>query len=70
MKVFSAPISVFLSLTYRCNLRCKHCAVYWEKSPRRDLDTDDWLHFFGELGDLKVFKVRISGGEPLMRGDI
>ncbi|MBW1997352.1 MAG: radical SAM protein [Deltaproteobacteria bacterium] len=70
MKVFSAPLSVFISITYTCNLRCKHCAVYWGQNSYRDLETDTWLRFFRELSDLKVFRVRISGGEPLMRKDI
>ncbi|MBW2063658.1 MAG: radical SAM protein [Deltaproteobacteria bacterium] len=70
MEVLSAPISVFISVTYKCNLRCRHCAVYWGENTNGDVDTSTWLRFFQELSDLKVFRVRITGGEPLMRDDI
>jgi SynChlorMet cassette radical SAM/SPASM protein ScmE len=35
-----------------------------------DLDTDEWLTFFDEIERLKIFRVKISGGEPFLRGDI
>src|SRR5215471_3188221 len=62
-----------LSVTDRCNLRCAYCM------PEDDyawLPREDVLHFeeisrlvdlFAELG---VDKVRLTGGEPLMRRDL
>jgi cyclic pyranopterin phosphate synthase len=62
-----------LSVTDRCNLRCSYCM------PEQDyvwLPREDILHFeeidrlvdvFLELG---VDKVRLTGGEPLMRRDL
>lgn len=70
MGLLSAPTSVFISLTCKCNLGCRHCAVYSEETPYEELDTEIWLKFFRELADLRVFRVRLSGGEPLMREDI
>jgi SynChlorMet cassette radical SAM/SPASM protein ScmE len=70
MDLLRAPISVFVSLTYRCNMMCKHCAVYSEEASGVDLETQSWLHLFEELAGLKVFRVRLSGGEPFMREDI
>lgn len=70
MSLLSAPTSVFISLTYRCNLACRHCAVYSSAPSPTDLDTASWLTFFEELVQLKVFRVHLSGGEPFMRPDI
>jgi len=62
-----------LSVTDRCNLRCQYCMPEEEYVwlPRQDL-----LHFeeIGRLVDvftgLGVDKVRLTGGEPLLRRDL
>ncbi len=62
-----------LSVTDRCNLRCAYCM------PEREyvwLPREDILHFeeIGRLSDvfasLGVDKVRLTGGEPLVRHDL
>jgi cyclic pyranopterin phosphate synthase len=62
-----------LSVTDRCNLRCEYCM------PEDDytwLPREDVLHFEEINGLVDVFvalgvdKVRITGGEPLMRRDL
>jgi cyclic pyranopterin phosphate synthase len=71
---FGRPLgNLRLSVTDRCNLRCAYCM------PERDyvwLPREDILHFeeiarladvFGELG---VDRVRLTGGEPLIRHDL
>lgn len=70
-RIPSAPISLFISITSRCNMACRHCAVYSpdiEYGP--DLSTEQWLAFIEEIARLKVFRVKISGGEPFVREDI
>jgi cyclic pyranopterin phosphate synthase len=62
-----------VSVTDRCNLRCGYCM------PEEEyvwLPRDDILHF-GEMAalaevflDLGVDKVRLTGGEPLLRRDV
>src|SRR5262245_5390715 len=62
-----------LSVTDRCNLRCSYCMPEAEYAwlPREDI-----LHFeeIGRLVDaftgLGVDKVRLTGGEPLVRRDL
>jgi cyclic pyranopterin phosphate synthase len=71
---FGRPLrNLRLSVTDRCNLRCQYCM------PEEDyvwLPREDILHFeeisalvdiFAELG---VDKVRLTGGEPLLRRDL
>lgn len=64
----SAPLEAFLAITNRCNLACAHCNV----RPTRqepDLSLEKWAAIIGRLAQLKVFRLWISGGEPLMRPD-
>ncbi len=70
-KVLSAPLEVFLSITNRCNLGCGHCSVSSSPSPGPgELTTKKWLDLVGEMEDMKVFTVRISGGEPFCHPDL
>lgn len=64
---------VRLSVTDKCNLRCFYCMP---KGFKGFEEPDNWLTFdeieriinaFGELG---VSRVRITGGEPLIRKDL
>ncbi len=65
------PLSVFISITSRCNLSCLHCAVYGKTiAYGPDLTTTQWLSFIDHIAHLKVFRVKISGGEPFARDDI
>jgi cyclic pyranopterin phosphate synthase len=62
-----------ISVTDRCNLRCRYCMPEAEYVwlPRRDLLTFEEIStlvdVFMELG---VDKVRLTGGEPLLRRDL
>ncbi|HUH65561.1 MAG TPA: radical SAM protein [Syntrophales bacterium] len=66
----SAPLDVFIAVTNRCNLACKHCNVYPTRHSTCDLTTAEWIKFIRRLAELKVFTLWISGGEPFMRDDI
>ena len=62
-----------ISVTDRCNLRCQYCMPEEEYVwlPREDLlsfeETSALVDVFAELG---VDKVRLTGGEPLLRRDL
>jgi SynChlorMet cassette radical SAM/SPASM protein ScmE len=70
MKIMSTPRSVDISVTGRCNLRCKYCFYADEMAASHDLPTDTWLSFFDELAHLGVMDVCLTGGEALSRPDI
>lgn len=62
-----------LSVTDRCNLRCRYCmpAEGIKFSPKSDLLTyEEMLTLTAALGTQGLNKVRITGGEPLARRNI
>jgi cyclic pyranopterin phosphate synthase len=61
-----------VSVTDRCNFRCSYCmAEEMTFLPRRDLLTLEELdRLCGVFIDLGVRKLRITGGEPLVRRDL
>jgi len=71
---FNRPIKyVRLSVTDRCDLRCGYCMP---KGFQDFEEPEDWLNFdeiervmaaFGRLG---VTRIRLTGGEPLVRKDL
>ncbi|NOZ64189.1 MAG: radical SAM protein, partial [Caldiserica bacterium] len=65
----SAPFLVAIRLTNRCNLTCKHCIVSSSCSAEGELTTREWLSLFDELKSIKVFRLNLTGGEPLFRKD-
>ncbi len=65
--------SLRLSVTDRCNLRCKYCMpeedYVW--LPREDVLThEEMATLTGYFTDLGVDRVRLTGGEPLLRRDL
>jgi cyclic pyranopterin phosphate synthase len=62
-----------VSVTDRCNLRCQYCMPEEEYVwlPREDLLTfEEIRHLVDVFTDLGVDKVRLTGGEPLLRRDV
>ena len=70
-EVMRSPRSVDISITSKCNLRCKYC-FYFDRPDVNyiDLPTKEWLKFFDELGKLAVMNVCLAGGEPFLRSDL
>ena len=59
-----------LSITDRCNLRCFYCTPWggWEKLPCGEiLRYEELLRLAGVAAGVGVRKVRVTGGEPLVR---
>jgi cyclic pyranopterin phosphate synthase len=62
-----------LSVTDRCNLRCQYCMPEEEYVwlPREDLLTFEEIRELVDMfSDLGVDKIRLTGGEPLLRKDL
>jgi cyclic pyranopterin phosphate synthase len=65
--------SLRISVTDRCNLRCHYCMPEDEYVwlPREDVLTFEELSALTDLfGDMGVDRLRITGGEPLLRRDL
>jgi cyclic pyranopterin phosphate synthase len=59
-----------LSITDRCNLRCFYCTswVSWQKLPCQEiLRYEELLRLVAVAANVGIRKVRVTGGEPLMR---
>lgn len=61
------PINITLSLTFRCNSRCKTCNVY--KRTADELSPEEIKKTFLSIGK-SVYWLTLSGGEPFLRKDI
>ncbi len=62
------PFSVSFELTYRCNLKCRHCYVRAAEG-REELSTGECLTILRQLGDAGFFFLIFTGGEPMTRPD-
>jgi cyclic pyranopterin phosphate synthase len=56
-----------ISVTDRCNYKCVYCRTGNEGALYGDLPFADYLRMARVLVDLGIQKVRITGGEPLLR---
>ncbi len=66
-----------LSVTDRCNFRCPYCmpkeefgSDYRFVPSASQLSSDEMVRLVGLFADIGVRKLRITGGEPLLRGDL
>src|SRR5438552_14554748 len=61
-----------ISVTDRCNLRCTYCmpeeVTFLDRSEL--LTFEEIAHFVRVAAPLGIDKVRLTGGEPLMRRDL
>jgi GTP 3',8-cyclase len=68
---FGRPLrNLRVSVTDRCNLRCQYCMPEEEYTwlPRQDLlSFEELTRLVGLFSELGVEKVRLTGGEPLLR---
>lgn len=62
-----------ISITDRCNLRCAYCqpasGLKW-LPPQELLTVDEIVHVVQTAASLGISKVRLTGGEPLVRPDL
>ena len=59
-----------ISITDRCNYRCVYCRTGNDGAQYPDLKLDDYLRMVRVLVSLGIEKVRITGGEPLLRSGV
>ncbi len=64
-----APFLIVWDVTYRCNLRCKHCYSTAGKPWKDELNEEEAMKALRILADAGVTAIAFSGGEPLLRKD-
>jgi len=68
---FGRPITdLRIAITDRCNYKCVYCRTGSEGALYGDLPFDDYLRMARILAGLGINKVRLTGGEPLLRRGI
>ena len=71
---FGRPLrSLRISVTDRCNLRCRYCMPETDYAwlPRESVLSFEEIEILADVfADLGVDRVRITGGEPLLRRDL
>lgn len=56
-----------VSITDRCNYKCVYCRTGEFGAQYPELGIDEYLRIIGLFVDLGITKVRLTGGEPLLR---
>jgi radical SAM protein with 4Fe4S-binding SPASM domain len=68
------PLDGSLELTFRCNLRCRHCYVSeaddGRRLPDRELSAREIRRITDEVVDRGCLWMLLTGGEPLLRSDL
>jgi cyclic pyranopterin phosphate synthase len=59
-----------LSVTDRCNYRCVYCRTGNEGAQYSELPVEDYLRMVRLMVSLGIEKVRLTGGEPLLRAGL
>jgi cyclic pyranopterin phosphate synthase len=62
--------SLRISVTQRCDLACFFCHREGEHDPHGEMTPEEIGRIAGVAAELGVTKVKVTGGEPLLRGDI
>ena len=59
-----------ISVTDRCNYRCVYCRTGNEGALFAELPSEDYLRMARVFVSLGISKIRLTGGEPLLRRDL
>lgn len=66
--LISAPIKVFLTITEKCNLNCKHCFGSFNFGENKKIETVK--KEINRLSELGIFQISLTGGEPFLHPNI
>jgi len=59
-----------ISITDRCNYKCVYCRTGYEGALYAELPFSDYFRMARVFASLGITKIRLTGGEPLLRGGI
>jgi len=65
------PLIGALEITNECNLRCRHCYWWADRSPEPELRVEEWRAVLRrEFQSRGIQGISVCGGEPLLRQDV
>jgi radical SAM protein with 4Fe4S-binding SPASM domain len=67
---WAAPARMDLALTYRCNLKCRHCYLQDDANGMGELSFPEWRDILAKLWAIGIPQVVFTGGEPTLRDDL
>lgn len=67
--VWTLPLSLTFSVTYKCNFRCKTCNIWKDSNGENELDLLQIDKIFHSLGN-SLYWITLDGGEPFLRKDL
>lgn len=67
--IVSAPVQVYIELTQKCNLTCRHCFTGASGAASEGIPTQSWFEILDEMSSIGVINARFTGGEPTVRSD-
>lgn len=68
--ILSAPLLVWLEITSACPLNCAHCFIDSNTRSSSKLALSDIQRIVGELAEIGVIRLTLTGGEALLHPDI
>lgn len=60
------PPLVWIELTRRCNLTCKHCYISGGDARANEMEAGQFFSLLDELAEMNVWAVAFTGGEPTL----
>ena len=63
------PDIMQVSVTYRCNLRCKMCSIADLLPREEELPTEQIFRIIDEAKNYRIKEILLTGGEPFLRED-
>ena len=73
IKYFKRRLPIFGSadITNFCNLKCKHCYWWLNRTLHKELSADEWRNVVRKkFIENDVVAVSLTGGEPLLRPEV
>lgn len=66
-----SPLFITYCPTFQCNLYCRYCYAFNNRTKHSDLISFDRMsEVIEEAGELGVVQINITGGEPFLRSDL
>jgi radical SAM protein with 4Fe4S-binding SPASM domain len=61
---------IWLYVTRRCNLKCRHCLLDCDPNSRKELSTQEFKDILDVAKEMGVDHLFLTGGEPFLRSDV